>query len=194
MLVLQPCPALFDPGLVGLYRVQPTRLLCPWNSPSKNTGVGCHFLLQGSFPTQGGKLGLLHCRQILYHLSHQGSPTIHLGAGGNFRSPNPWEGPQMLTQLKCTEMKECVLRGTSQMPLLCGVQVPGDLMTKYSQMFQARWCEIQGKHSSLECLRQAQEPLATAPLQTHKCKEQRTPPPLVLSAAATTKVLVISVP
>ena len=51
----------------------PTRLLCPWNSPGKNTRVSCHFLLQGIFPTQGSNLGLLHCRQILYHLSHQGS-------------------------------------------------------------------------------------------------------------------------
>ena len=39
---------------------------------SQNTGVGCHFLLQGIFPTQGLNLGLLHCRQTLYHLSHQG--------------------------------------------------------------------------------------------------------------------------
>ena len=39
----------------------------------KNTGVGSHALLQGIFPTQRLNLGLLHCRQILYHLSHQGS-------------------------------------------------------------------------------------------------------------------------
>ena len=45
------------------------------NSPGKNTGLGCHFLLQGIFETQGLNLGLLHCRQILYHLSHQGSPS-----------------------------------------------------------------------------------------------------------------------
>ena len=44
------------------------------DSLGKNTGVGCHFFLQGTFPTQGSKLGLLHCRQILYQLSHQGSP------------------------------------------------------------------------------------------------------------------------
>ena len=35
----------------------PTRLLCPWDSPGKNTGVGCHFLLQGIFPTQGSNPG-----------------------------------------------------------------------------------------------------------------------------------------
>ena len=102
----------------------PTRLPHPWESPGKNTGVGCHFLLQrmkvksesevvqlsptlkdpmdcslpgssvhggspgkssevgchglllGIFPTQGLNPSLLHCRQILYHLSHQGSPRI----------------------------------------------------------------------------------------------------------------------
>ena len=46
---------------------------CPWNSPRKNTGVGCHSLLQGIFPTQELNWGLLHCRQILYRLSHKGN-------------------------------------------------------------------------------------------------------------------------
>ena len=49
------------------------RLLCPWDSPGKNTGVGCHFLLQGIFPTQGLNPGLPICRQMLYCLSHQRS-------------------------------------------------------------------------------------------------------------------------
>ena len=44
--------------------------------PGKNTGVGCHALLQGIFPTQRSSPGLPHCRQILYHLSHEGSPRI----------------------------------------------------------------------------------------------------------------------
>ena len=47
--------------------------LCLWDFPSKSTGVGCHFLLQRIFPTQGLNLGLPHCRQMLYHLRHQGS-------------------------------------------------------------------------------------------------------------------------
>ena len=47
---------------------------CLWNSPGKNTGVGCHSLFQRIFLTQGSNLSLLHCRWILYHLSHQGSP------------------------------------------------------------------------------------------------------------------------
>ena len=48
----------------------PARLLCPWDFSGRNTGVGCQFLLQEIFPTQGLNLCLLHCRQILYHLSH----------------------------------------------------------------------------------------------------------------------------
>ena len=43
----------------GPYGLQPTRLLCPRNSPGKNTGVGCHALLQGIFPTQGLNPGLV---------------------------------------------------------------------------------------------------------------------------------------
>ena len=73
-----------------LWRVQlcatpwavPARLLHPWDSPGKNTGVGCtgvgcHFLLQGIFPTQGSNPGFLHGRQILYPLNHQGRPGTH---------------------------------------------------------------------------------------------------------------------
>ena len=58
-----------------LHGLQPSRLLCPWDSPGKNTGVGCHVLLQGIFPTQESKPGLPHCKWILYCLSHQGNPT-----------------------------------------------------------------------------------------------------------------------
>ena len=50
-LVSQSCPALWQP-----HGLQPVRLPCPWDFPRKNTGVGCHFLLQGIFPTQGSNL------------------------------------------------------------------------------------------------------------------------------------------
>ena len=66
--VAQLCPALCNP-------MEPARLLCPWNSPGKNTGVGSRSLLQGIFPTQRSNPGLPHYRGILYHLSHQGSPS-----------------------------------------------------------------------------------------------------------------------
>ena len=55
---------------------KPTRFLCPWDSQGKNTGVGCHAILQGIFPTQGSNPGLLHCRWILYHLSHPENPSL----------------------------------------------------------------------------------------------------------------------
>ena len=57
--------------------LQPDRLLCPWNSPGKNTGVACHSLLHGIFLTQGSNPGLLQCRWILYCFSHQGSPFVN---------------------------------------------------------------------------------------------------------------------
>ena len=63
--VAQSCPTL-----------QPRGLYSPWNSPGQNTGVGSLSLLQGIFPTQGWNPGLPHCRQILYQLSHKGSPKI----------------------------------------------------------------------------------------------------------------------
>ena len=66
--VAQSCPTLVTHGL------QPTRLLCPWDPPGKNTGVSLHSLLQGILPTQGSNLGLLHRRYILYQPSHQESP------------------------------------------------------------------------------------------------------------------------
>ena len=67
----QSCVQLLQP--LGL---QPTRLLCSWDFPGKNTRVGCHFLLQGIFQTQGLNQCLLHYRQILHRLSHQGSLAI----------------------------------------------------------------------------------------------------------------------
>ena len=57
--------------------LQPPRLLSPWNFPGKSTGVGCHFLLQEIFQTQGSNPGLPHCREMLYHLSPQGGRQVH---------------------------------------------------------------------------------------------------------------------
>ena len=55
---------------------QPYGLYSPWNSPGQNTRVGSCSFLQGIFSTQGLNPGLPHCRQILYQLSHKGSPRI----------------------------------------------------------------------------------------------------------------------
>ena len=51
--------------------------LGPWDPPGKNTGVGCRSFLHGVFLTQGWIPGLPHCRQILYHLSHQGKVSYN---------------------------------------------------------------------------------------------------------------------
>ena len=55
-----------------------TKLLQPWDFPGKSTGVGCHFLLQGIFPTQESNPGPLHCRQILYRLSYSSATAKSL--------------------------------------------------------------------------------------------------------------------
>ena len=70
-LVAQSCPTLCDPVGCSLPGSS-----VHMDSPGKNTGVGSHVHLQGISPTQGSNPGLLHCRWILYHLSHQGSPRI----------------------------------------------------------------------------------------------------------------------
>ena len=67
---LQSCPTLWESKSHGL---QPARLLCPWGSPSKNTAVGNHALLQGIFPTQGSNSCLMHCRRILDCWASQGA-------------------------------------------------------------------------------------------------------------------------
>ena len=70
-LAAQSCPTLCNP-----MDCSPPGSSVHGDSPRKNIRVGCHALLQGIFPTQGLNPGLPHCRQILYHLSHQGSPRI----------------------------------------------------------------------------------------------------------------------
>ena len=69
----QSCPTLPHYGLL------PARLLSPWDSPGKNTGVACHALLQGIFPTQGWNLYLLqlrHGRWILYCWAHREAHNV----------------------------------------------------------------------------------------------------------------------
>ena len=73
---------------------RPHGLYSPWKSPAQNTGVGSCFLLQGIFPTQGLNPGLLHCRWILYQLSHKGSLidswlnlSFPTGSGHDHRGP-----------------------------------------------------------------------------------------------------------
>ena len=66
VLVTLSCPTLCD--------LMDCRLLCQWDSPGTNTGVGCHFLLQGIFPTQGSNPRLLHWQADSLPLNHLGTP------------------------------------------------------------------------------------------------------------------------
>ena len=93
-LVTQSCPTLCNP-----MDCSPPGSSVHRDSPSKNTGVGCHALLQGIFPTHGSNLGLLHCRWILYHLSHQESPrTLEWVAYPFFRGSSQ---PRNQTRVSC---------------------------------------------------------------------------------------------
>ena len=76
----------------------------PWtiqNSPGLNTGVDSLSLLQGMFPTQGSNTGLLHCRWILYQLSHKGSPRILEWVAFPFSKGSSC--PRNLTRVSCTQ-------------------------------------------------------------------------------------------
>ena len=79
-------------GSLWPHELGATRLLRLWDFPGKDTGVGCHFLLQEIFPTQGLNSGLPHCRQMLYRLSHQGSSHCQANRFFSFlqRKPSRW--------------------------------------------------------------------------------------------------------
>ena len=83
VLVIKLCLTLFltpwsSRGPLGPHDpIDPSRLLCPWDFPGKNTGVGCHFFLQGIFLTQGLNLYLLHWQMDSLPLSHQGSLYLY---------------------------------------------------------------------------------------------------------------------
>ena len=79
--------------------LKPHGLYSPQNPPGKNTGVGSVSLLQGIFPTQWSNLGLLHCRQILCHLSHKGSPRILEWIAYPFSRGSSW--PRNWTWVSC---------------------------------------------------------------------------------------------
>ena len=75
--------------LLQPHGLQPARLLCPWDFPGKNTGVGCHFLLWEVFPTQGSNPSLLHLYTDSLPLSQQRLPRLFISqaAPGLSRSP-----------------------------------------------------------------------------------------------------------
>ena len=100
--------------------LRPHRLYSPWNSPGQNTGVSSLSLLRGIFPTQGSNTGLPHCGQILYQLSHQGSPrtlewVAYPFSSGSSRSKNP-------TGLSCIAGEFFTSWATREVPKECCAQ------------------------------------------------------------------------
>ena len=72
--IMRACVCTVTLSCLTLFEPVTPRLLCPWVFPGKNAREDSYFLLWGIFPSQGLNLGLLHCRQIFYQLSHKGSP------------------------------------------------------------------------------------------------------------------------
>ena len=70
--------------------LRPNGVYSPWNSPGQNTGVGSLSLLEAIFPTQGLHSGLPPCKQVLYQLSHKGSPRILEQVAYPFSSGSSW--------------------------------------------------------------------------------------------------------
>ena len=106
--------------LLRPHELQPTRLLCPWDSPGKNTGKGCHFLLQGIILTQGwnrGLLYLLNCKKILCHeppgkysLRYlYNFQILHTGHSFNTRwGSSTWPPPQLILALFPARLLPCI--------------------------------------------------------------------------------------
>ena len=104
--VAQSCPTLCNP-----MDCSPPGSSVHGDSPSKNTGVGFHALLQGIFPTQGSNPGLSHCRWILYQVSYQGSPhiCIFLQKDGSKRIFLKSINTQGLREWNCDSECDCIL-------------------------------------------------------------------------------------
>ena len=111
VLVSQSCPALWDPINCSLPGSSVREI-----SQAKNTGVCLQFLLQGTFPTQGWNPVLLHCRQILSHLSHQGKEVSWQESIEN------WDATICYVLLVLTE--KYMLRCTQEPPIFtCTTQI-----------------------------------------------------------------------
>ena len=122
--VIQSCPTLCNPQ-TGAYQV-----VFQWDSSGKNTGVGCRFLLQGIFLTQGLNPGFLHYRQMLYCLSHQGSPFTnddHLpGPSQNLPHFNLTINLWVKWGVSCSVVSDSWrLHGLQPPRLLCPWDIPG---------------------------------------------------------------------
>ena len=103
-LLAESCPTLCDP-----VDNSPPGSSVRGDSPGKNTGVGGHALFQRIFPTQGLNPGLLHCRPILYHLSHWGSPNCFVFSKAWKILPSLPQGIPVLNKLWISEYCNAII-------------------------------------------------------------------------------------
>ena len=135
-----------------LHGLQSARLLCPPNSPGRDSGVHSHSLLQGIFLTQGSNLGFLQCRQILYCLSHQGSPTFRYAAAAAesllVMSDSVWPYGLQITRLICPQNSPSKSTGVGCHALLQGIFPTGSGIEHESPALQADSLPLshQGSH------------------------------------------------
>ena len=150
------------------------RFFCPWDSSSKNTGVGCHAPLQGIFPTQGSNLSLLrplHSRWILYHYHHQGSPLIGLEISVY------WDTPLLYTTDSGLSVSSLTDQGCSisSPPASCGWHGIGR-ERQWKRWWGAAWFWTPGLREDCRGLSEpiGREHLSFPPLTS--CSESPTPP------------------
>ena len=96
------------------HALQPTGLLCPWDSPGRNTRVSCPSLFQGIFPTQGLNPGFPRCRWILYHLRRQGSPKKYSQSCPALCDPRDYTGHRIFQARILEWVAVPFSRGSSQ--------------------------------------------------------------------------------
>ena len=138
-------------GFLWPHRLLPTRLLCPWNSPGKSSGVGSHFLFQGIFLTQGLNRGVSHCRQIPYHLSHQVQSLQNKLWGQKLIK---WNLPSSKEKVSLT-LKSSVTQKKSETTQLCptlcdpmGCSLPGSSVHGILQARILEWIAISSSRGS----------------------------------------------
>ena len=136
----QSCPTLCDP-----VDCSPPGSSVHGDSPAKNTGLGCHALLQGIFPTQGLNPDLLQCRQILYWLSHQGSSRILEWVAYPFsKGSSP---PRNWTRVSCIAGRFFTSWATRETPMRHSVQ-----FSSVQSLSHVRLCDpMKSQHARPPC-------------------------------------------
>ena len=121
-----------------LLRLKPSRLLWPWDFPGKNTGVGCHFLLQGILLTLGYNLCLLDCRKTLDHWAIKALNLVFLNSESQFHFPDTTLPDPLKTQMSINGLVTLrLLYWLHQSLWLCGSQQTGKFFKRWE--YQTTW-------------------------------------------------------